>query len=533
MDIREGFALIISEKAVRVSVYHDQPGQVSWSQSAVRRWLNNSFYSSFTGEEKKAIEDVQFTETGDNEQIMALDFFDHFFLLNREEVERYFPSADDRTLTHSFENTTGIWLGNNGLRTTCCWWLRGNSTQNPGNTHSYVPVCDTKGSFDILLSADSAFAAVRPAAWVKVSELRVIEQADIKRPLYGILKHQPLGSVSDFCAGRVTEQRVLGSFVDFEQGQEYLLLQPDIYSLDGGTQYYKLTVERVWNEYTRKKLDIVVSMLKKKPYERVASELWLDFCRRIVDDSMRQPAWVSQTDDSCLELQEGSELIIGHNIRKKHFEPLRWKILIRKGDRALVICQQEVYCDVFTSVDDDDDVFFDMDSINVWEFSSLRKWLNEVFYQQAFSLEEQSMIMEYQTELGDRLGRAWPGDKPIFDYCFLLSDAESTVFFTDNRSRRLLAAPDKTNSFSRSGFSYQSQGKTWWCRSRADSKGFVVCVSPSGAVDLNGQSADTAMCAVRPAMLINLNELAYRHSLREAVLNGAKKGRRFDEKDLD
>ena len=529
LDIRDDTALIISEKAVRVSTYHDQLGQVSWEQSAVRCWLNGDFYScSLTEKEKKAVVDIQFVENGDTDDIMDTNTFDHFFLLNREEVERYFPKADERTLTLSFEDTAGMWLGSNGVRTTCCWWLRSDSSQITGSPHSYVPVCDMDGLFDHLLSTDSGRAAVRPAAWVKVNELCVVEQESIDRPLYGLLKEPPLSSVSEFSDGRTTETRVLGSFVDYEQGHEYLMLKPDLYDRDEEMPFYQLALEPVRNEYTRKKLETVVRMLREKPRERVVSELWHDFCRHIVDDSMKQPAWVSQTDDSCPELQAGSELIIGHNIKKNTFEPLRWKILVRKGDKALVICQKGLYYDVFASDDDDDEVFFKRDSINIWEYSSLRKWLNGEFYQRAFSMEEQSIIMEYQTEFGDRIGRAWPGDKPIFDYCFLLSDAEATVFFPDDRSRQLMMTENMENAFSRPVSSYHSKEEAWWCRSRGESKGLVVCVSPSGSLDMHGRSADTEMCAVRPAMLINLNELAYRRSLRESVMNGTSEGDWFE-----
>ncbi len=84
------------------------------------------------------------------------------------------------------------------------------------------------------------------------------------------------------------------------------------------------------------------------------------------------------------------------------------------------------------------------------------------------------------------------------------------------------------NAFSRPVSSYHSKEEAWWCRSRGESKGLVVCVSPSGSLDMHGRSADTEMCAVRPAMLINLNELAYRRSLRESVMNGTSEGDWFE-----
>ena len=507
LDIQGDSALILSDISVRVSEYYRGTGPVTWHQSEIRKWLNYDFYgSAFTPEEQKEIVDVQFSDDENEEQLFSQAAFDHVFLLSQDEAERYFSTDEERTLTCPLDDTVGLTECWNGLRTTCPWWLRGHSIQNANRY--YAPACGVYGSF--VLKTSKARAGVRPAVWVHVSSLRLAESSVPKPPLLGLLKTDTSHTVTvtDFVSEWPNERSILGSFVDYEMGQEYLLIQSDYTSLFGYAPFFaKLVLEPVADKHTTRKLKAITEMLREKPYSRVASEMQMDLYRYLAEKSLKQRAWLSDGYDACPDLQEGSELTFGHDFTTEDHQPYHWRILKRKGNRALVICQQGLCYNIFA--DDADDIV-DADNRNVWKYSQIRILLNDFFYKNAFTKEEKGMIVRYRTEFGDYLGRPGVREQPVYDRCFLLSAAEAAVFFSNDQERQLNQALDSQcwNSSRNSGAVFETHN--WWCRSRGSRDGFTAYVKASGSVDPDGASADTEECVVRPALLINLKRFSRR-----------------------
>ena len=103
--------------------------------------------------------------------------------------------------------------------------------------------------------------------------------------------------------------------------------------------------------------------------------------------------------------------------------PIEWLVLARDGKKALLISRYgldaQPYNKEYTSI--------------TWETCSLRKWLNTIFLNTAFSEKEQSMI-PIVTVSADRNpeNKINPGN-PTEDQVFLLSIPEAKKYFRDSK----------------------------------------------------------------------------------------------------
>ena len=110
-----------------------------------------------------------------------------------------------------------------------------------------------------------------------------------------------------------------------------------------------------------------------------------------------------------------------NNIEK---EPIEWVALREEQDRIYVISK---YCLDYVP-------YCNNRKTRVWRDSSVRKWLNEVFVNEAFSSEEQECILcsDIRTQAGGWFGPEWGLDHGIGavqDKIFLPSIAEAILFF--------------------------------------------------------------------------------------------------------
>jgi hypothetical protein len=71
--------------------FHTQQVDVTWSGSAIRRWLNEYFYNFFTDLDKTRILETEL-------RTMGTTTTDKIFLLSTQEAQRYFSSDGDRVI---------------------------------------------------------------------------------------------------------------------------------------------------------------------------------------------------------------------------------------------------------------------------------------------------------------------------------------------------------------------------------------------------------------------------------------------------
>lgn len=118
-------------------------------------------------------------------------------------------------------------------------------------------------------------------------------------------------------------------------------------------------------------------------------------------------------------------------------EDLSWIVLYRDNNRALLLSQYII--DEIEYINRD----VGYEDINKWQYSPIRKWLNDDFYYNAFNDDEKSIILneEIQNEVdvyeqikldADRYGYTYDGiqyDNSTYDKVFILSKEEIIKYF--------------------------------------------------------------------------------------------------------
>ncbi|MGM9603805.1 MAG: DUF6273 domain-containing protein, partial [Faecousia sp.] len=128
---------------------------------------------------------------------------------------------------------------------------------------------------------------------------------------------------------------------------------------------------------------------------------------------------------SMQALQVGDIVTLGSyeqdNLGLNGKEPIEWVVLMLQDGDALLMSKYILDCKKFN---DDYDGWGGGET--VWKDCSLRAWLNDTFYEEAFSDAEKERIVDYLSETGT-------GKNPVktTDHVFLLSTAEAIAMPSD------------------------------------------------------------------------------------------------------
>ena len=182
-------------------------------------------------------------------------------------------------------------------------------------------------------------------------------------------------------------------------------------------------------------------------------------------------------------------------------EPIRWRVLKKDGETALLMCDSIL-----------DTIVYDKSVNNNYKDSDIRAWLNSDFYSVAFDTEEKGRVIT--TEV-DNSAATTASEQNAFgcentnDKVFLLSYADMTDteygFESDHGKEdvaRMLIASDYSRA---TGISFSAQHGTayWWLRSPYDKK-YYAWTSSSGGDLLVFLAVDAEWYGVAPAIQIEL-----------------------------
>ena len=189
-------------------------------------------------------------------------------------------------------------------------------------------------------------------------------------------------------------------------------------------------------------------------------------------------------------------------------EPIKWLVLTREGGKALIICGAAL-----------DAKPYNEERKNItWENCTLRKWLNEDFYLEAFTKEEQALIALTQVVNGDNPDYKTEGGNDTEDAVFLLSIAEATEYFDDDVSRIASATQYAKDVGVYDGGHIKVYDEKLdiyvvirkgagviWLRSPGSTGDAAAYVDEDGTIEMDGYGVDSPYGAVRPALWINLD----------------------------
>ena len=207
---------------------------------------------------------------------------------------------------------------------------------------------------------------------------------------------------------------------------------------------------------------------------------------------------------SCTALAEGA-VQVGDFITFGHYEPdndtangqepIEWRVLEINGSEALIISRfvldVQPYNEGYTYTN--------------WSKCSLRPWLNEEFYNAAFSDEDKQIILTKVIE-------NWE-DADTEDTVFLLDNWQAKSLFADHPDRQVLPTEYAKAQGSWQSKKYGPGNAQWWLRTISWVKrNMASYVAGSGGVMTCGGTSDGRVdnhkWGVRPAIYINLDAFA-------------------------
>ena len=156
-------------------------------------------------------------------------------------------------------------------------------------------------------------------------------------------------------------------------------------------------------------------------------------------------------------------------------EKTPWRVLEldREAETALLIAEEPV-CEK---------AYHDKRENITWEQCSLRKWLNEEYYEKTFSEEEKVVILDRELKNPDNAEYGTRGGNDTKDKIFLLSIDEAKRYFASDKDRAC--------------------GQFWWLRSPGLYQAYAAHVFADGSLG-NFYNVNYVHGTVRPAFRINL-----------------------------
>ena len=205
-------------------------------------------------------------------------------------------------------------------------------------------------------------------------------------------------------------------------------------------------------------------------------------------------------------------------------EPIEWQVIGTRDGHTLLLSKYALDCKRYNESDVD----------ITWENCTLRSWLNNDFYNKAFSASDREKIVTAHNENPDsyELFKSWDsgsyvlgaeGGNATDDKVFLLSWTEARDYLdgkvydsslgTGNYNQKLLCRPTAyakaqgVMTYSKSDNYYPSDTAWccwWWLRSPGDTQNGAVVVGLDGALsDHSGYYVNFSSEGVRPALLID------------------------------
>ncbi len=152
---QDGKLMLISTNCIAQRAYHDKKAAVTWEQSDIRKWLNETFYEQAFSQEEKAIIQKNQVANSDNDTYDTKggrDTSDYVYLLSIDEASDYYIETSERMAT--LRDGTLVW-----------WWLRspGFEEHDAANIGDYGTV--NKAGHKVF-DTDVVKGGIRPVIWV-------------------------------------------------------------------------------------------------------------------------------------------------------------------------------------------------------------------------------------------------------------------------------------------------------------------------------------------------------------------------------
>lgn len=181
----------------------------------------------------------------------------------------------------------------------------------------------------------------------------------------------------------------------------------------------------------------------------------------------------------------GNKVVFGSYEQDKNTgngaEPIEWTVLDVQDGVAFLLSSKILDASAFGMKYDKEKFGFES-SFYLWEFVTLRTWLNNEFYSTAFSdAEKEKLVPMYVGETVD-----WEAtETALYDNVSLLSAEQLSQYFPTEEER---IAPMTDYSYSKGLVTVEDGNSTWWIRQEGwaasvDFFGYIIDVNELGAVN--------------------------------------------------
>lgn len=199
------------------------------------------------------------------------------------------------------------------------------------------------------------------------------------------------------------------------------------------------------------------------------------------------------------EAEVGNTVIFGSyeqdNDSGNGAEPIEWIVLDKRDDMLLLISGKVL----------DRSNYYGADYPVTWKESYLRFWLNSVFYETAFTEEEQQMILQTEVVGEDNSKYETNGGRDTDDHIFLLSISSVKKYLPfrwNRKAEETIYAAEKDTGYR---FEDESEYAHWWLRSPGMETDYAADVNDKGAVVTSGFRVDTDNIGVRPSLWVRVD----------------------------
>ena len=180
-------------------------------------------------------------------------------------------------------------------------------------------------------------------------------------------------------------------------------------------------------------------------------------------------------------------------------EEIEWLVLAKENNRLLVISQYAL-----------DSKPYNRENADVtWETCTLRQWLNEDFFNAAFSDGEKGMIPTVTVSADKNPNYNTDPGNATQDKVFLLSITEARRYFKTDEARMCVPTAYAKAKGAYTNSNYIKGGAAaccWWLRSPGVSQSAAAGVGENGVVYLYGFNVSNEYICVRPALWISLED---------------------------
>lgn len=192
-------------------------------------------------------------------------------------------------------------------------------------------------------------------------------------------------------------------------------------------------------------------------------------------------------------------ITFGHYPRmaENELSDIEWLVLKIEGSKALLISKYALDCQQYNTLYDD----------VTWETCSLRKWLNEMFLNTAFSSDEQNCIISSTVAADKNPSYSTSPGKDTTDKVFLLSIVEVNKYLSSTETRKCAPTDYAITRGAWTSDSIKTGERAtcwWWLRSPGCNSYSTAYVYGDGSVYDNGYRANYDIGGVRPALWIDL-----------------------------